>query len=367
MGNTSAAQHYKQAQPILKTVWYAAGTAVHKGQGFCYNRDYGTATDAEEARGQFVEDPSPENNRAFAGVAVKDYAAVTGGFPMVIAEPGSVVPVLCGVDTTAWTSSARGTIVTCSASEADPGWFTQAGFPGRGTAEALQTTTAGCIAEFLDGSATSAWSSPLLTITETALGTKVAAATDPKIVVLGGADAATGGSVTTGEMAVVGIYDATYATADTVTITTDIGNVDVTGYAVDGYPTVLAYLQTGEESGLQEFVSSQDNSAATGRAAFVTSMVGGVTYLCGGYTQAADCAFTLANGTIRGEVKAFKNVGVLTTKGYVVTVTSGKYTITNDANGALATLSFLLGTSSAMLQWSGNAWVLLEWTGAVPA
>jgi len=178
----------------------------------------------------------------------------------------------------------------------------------------------------------------------------------------GGADDTAGGDATTGEMAVVGVYTVASApTADTITIATDIGDVDCALYVIDSSEhVVLAKLLDGEESGLQQVISPKD-------AVAISSMIGGVTYVCGGYTMAADSTFVLADGTYEGLKKAFVGLGTLTTKDYVITVTSG---LQGDVSTGLATLSIDAASEVAVLLWGGNfglgtagEWTILNQAG----
>jgi hypothetical protein len=227
-----------------------------------------------------------------------------------------------------------------------------AGQPGRGSAIALQTQAASAGGDVafasLDGTATSSWSSPSLTITKTGIGTACGfgdSSIDPTeflVVVIGGADNATGGDASSGELATVGTYAVVTApTADTITIATDIGDVDVTLYVIKNtYPTILAYLEDGPESGCLEVLTPQDATAAQ-------SMVGGTTILTGGYTMAADSTATLADGVRNGLRKSYCGLGTLTTKSYVVTASGAidddggaAGTITINAAGEYITLEF---------------------------
>jgi hypothetical protein len=327
--------------------------------GLCYDLDIvttttgETATDAWGRRGNSIAVPDSTNNLAFAGVASQNYTAKANGQLIDFYMPGGMAEIAVGVDTVI-----NSTMLTCSVNSADAGRFTLQGLPGRGSALALQTlasATGGDLAhQNFAGTATTGWSSPSLTITSTGIGTACGfgdSSIDPTeyvVVVLGGADDAAGGDATTGELATTGAYAVVTApTADTVTIATDIGDVDATIYVIKNtYPTVLAYLFDGEESGLQEVITPQDATA-------VQSMVGGTTILCGGYTMAADSTATLADGTRIGQHKAFAALGALTTQDWLLTVTSGLQM----SGAALATLEFDAANDFAELVWSsaGNS------------
>lgn len=356
MDNRISAHHYNQAKGHKASVWFSGSTALKKGMGVCYNLDTYTAlsgqavTDAWGRRGNEVQLPGTSNNLAFAGVTTQAYTAKTGGQRIDIWIPGSICEVACGLPTVI-----NSTRLTCSVNSADAGRFTLDGFKGRGSALALQTkaNAAGADITFysLDGSATAAYAASVTTITKTGIGTACGYGDDDidptefVVVILGGADDATGGDASSGEMATTGEYAVlTAPTADTITIATDIGDCDVALYVIKNtYPTVLCYLEEGPESGLQEVISPRDALAAQ-------SMVGGMTFLAGGYTMAADSTAVLADGIVEGQLKGFAGLGALGTQDWLLTVTSGLKL----AGTALATLEFDAATDVAVLQWFGN-------------
>lgn len=339
-----------------RKVYFTGSTALKKGMGLCFDRDYYStnegeaATDGTELRDHRVEVPSTTNNLRFAGVCVKDYPAKAIGQEIEIWEPGGLAHILIGQDATLASGATAGTFMTCSASATDSGRFTFMGLMGRGSAQVLETDASGALFTSIDGSATAATSGGVNTVTKTGIGTACGYGgtfvTGARCVILGGADDTAGGDATTGEMATVGIYTVLSApTADTITIDTDIGDVDVALYVLDANEhTVLAYLYDGVESGLQQFISPQDQVA-------VSSMIGGTTFVCGGYTMAADSTFTLADGTQPGLRKCFMGLGTLTTKDYVITVTSG---LQGDVKTALASLAIDAANEYAVLEWQGN-------------
>jgi hypothetical protein len=359
MGTINTVRHYNQYPARKGRAWFPGSTQVRKGMGLCYDLDIvttttgETATDAWGRRGNSIAVPDSTNNLAFAGVASQNYTAKANGQLIDFYMPGGMAEIAVGVDTVI-----NSTMLTCSVNSADAGRFTLQGLPGRGSALALQTLTSATGGDLAHqnfaGTATTGWSSPSLTITSTGIGTACGfgdSSIDPTeyvVVVLGGADDAAGGDATTGELATTGAYAVVTApTADTVTIATDIGDVDATIYVIKNtYPTVLAYLFYGEESGLQEVITPQDATA-------VQSMVGGTTILCGGYTMAADSTATLADGTRIGQHKAFAALGALTTQDWLLTVTSGLQM----SGAALATLEFDAANDFAELVWSsaGNS------------
>ena len=349
-----------QAPAMKYSVWFTGSTAIRKGMGLCYDLDVagtGTgeaATDPWGRRGNLVAVPSTSNNLAFAGYATQAYAAKTGGQRIDINLPGSICLVEVGLPSTIY-SQAAGTIHTVSVNSADAGRSTLQGLPGRGTAIALETLAAaagnGVPFASLDGTATSAWVDPSLTISITGIGTACGYgddtidATEFKVVVLGGADDTTGGDSSSGEMATKGEYAVVTApTADTVTIATDIGDCQVTLYVIKNtYSCVLCQTMDGPESGLQETISPQDNVAAQ-------SMVGGASYLCWGYTVTADSSATLAAGMVNGQRKLFGCLGTSGSQDWVLTITSG---IDNTDGGNCASITFDTAADFLLMEWNG--------------
>jgi len=352
-------RHFNQISAFKRQVWFPGSTEVKKGMGLCYDLDIVTTNTGQTAmdpwcrRGNSVAVPSSSNNHAFAGVATQRYAAKSAGQFIDIWLPGGLAEVAIGLPSTIYSQSA-GNPMTCSINSADAGRFTLQGLDGQGTILPLQTkarANGGDIAfSSLDGSATTSWTSPSLTITKTGIGTACGfgdsdiTPTEFVVVVLGGADNAAGGDASSGELAVQGEYAVVTApTADTITIATDIGDVDVCLYVIkNSYPTILAYLMDGPESGLQEVLTPQD-------AVAVQSMVGGTSFLCGGYTMAADSTATLADGIRNGQLKAFEALGTLTTKDWNLTVDSG---IDVDATG-MAQVLFDAAGEFLVAEWNG--------------
>lgn len=343
-----------------RKVYFSGSTALVKGTGLCFDGDYYSSatgeavTDPCDLRRGVVTLPDSSVNREFAGVVTQNYLARTSGQEVEIWECGGLAMISTGVDTTV-----DSTVLTCSASSADAGRFTKSGLAGRGTALALETDASGSLFESLDGSATTAWVDPSCTITKTGIGT--ASTAGDRVVILGGADDAYGGDATLGEMATKGIYTiVTAPTADTITIATDIGDVDVALYVIPAAEhTVLAYLYDGKESGLQEYISPQD-------AVAISAMAGGVTFICAGYTMAANSTYVLADETNDERRKVFVCLGALGTSDYVVTVTSG---MQKDGSTALATATFDAAQEEVTLEWLGSyggatAGVWVELAGA---
>jgi hypothetical protein len=339
----NAVQYRAQARQSGRRVWFTGDVALDQGVGLCYDLAYGTAATAEQARGSYVCKPTTAYNYAFAGATTESYPAVTGGQMVEIAEPGSVVEVAAGVDTVVNT-----TILTCSASAADAGRFTKAGFMGRGSALALQTKTV-CIGSSWDGTATVNGT----TLTKTGAFTN-ATAGDRVYIVGGGSDttAATAGLYT--------IASVTNANVVVLSSSASSESCNVAFYCISGNVKVLALLLGGgvgpgpdDESGLQEVVTPVDNTAAQ-------SMVGGMTYVAGGYTiTTGNSTATLAD-SVRGNYskKGYTGLGTITTQAYAITVTHGKQL---NKSTALTGISINAAAEVAYLYWLDSMWVL-DWS-----
>lgn len=333
----------------LRDVIYEGTTDLFKGQGLCYNFDKGTATDADGNRMNYVELPSTTNNRWFAGVTVQSYKADPAGFRIItIAEPGSVAEVAVDQATTLGT-----TVLTCSTVTGHKGIFSYAGLMGRGTAIALQTKAAattgpvGAISASTDGSAVT--SADGVTITKTGLFAN--ALVGDYVYVLGG-----GTKDSSAVQATQGRYTIVTRTSDDVVVVdrSICVSAAISIVVVRKNPTVLAWLCDGEESGLTEWVSPKTAAAAQ-------HMVGGTTFVAGGMTMADDSTATLANGTRLGERKYVVCKGTLTTKDWVLTVTTG---VKNDGTTAITTITFDAAAEQALFEWTGPQWSLVSFKGA---
>ena len=341
------------------TVWFPAGTALRKGVGLCYapfktgTGTGETATDPWGRRGNDVVVPSTTYNRYFAGVTRQAYAACAGGTLVEIDLPGSITEIAVGLATAIGASPLDGTMLTCSVSSADAGRFTLQGMPGQGSAIAMETLAradGGDIAfASIDGSMTTVWTT-VTTISKTGIGDACGYddddidPTDFVITVIGGGTTTTGlVPVTVGEYAVL-----TAPTADTITIATNISTASdasaIAGYVIkNSYPTILAYLQDGEESGLQQVITPDNDTA-------VEMMVGGTTFIAGGITIAADSTDVLDDYTSEGLKKAIAGLGTLGTSDFVITVTSGVVA----ANTALASITINAAGEFVTTEWRGG-------------
>jgi len=351
--------YIKQAGSSKGVFWCTETTALKKGHGMCFDLDYATTDTGETATDPFgkrgmkvVQKPSSTNNMAFAGVLTQDYPARPAGQIVELSLPGG-----CAMVAARFAATINGESLACHAGGADTGIWGLRGFSGRGSAIPLQTLTAAAGGDLahtiLTGVSTSSYSSStgLTTITSVAGGTAVGygdddiTATDFEVTVLGGADDTHGGDATDGELVTKGVYPVVEAvSANTFTISGDIGDCDVAITVTKKDLLILAYLEDGQESGLLEIVTPQD-------AVAVQSMIGGVTLACGGYTMAADSTAVLADGLVEGQLKGFGGLGTLTTKGYKVTFTSG---VQEDHSTAIATCLVDAALETIVVQWAGN-------------
>lgn len=148
--NQSINAYYKVPNVITEVVKFEGSTALLEGMGVCYNSDYGTASAFDGSRMNRVELPSSSNNMFFAGVVARAYPAVAGGQFIEIYKPGSVCNILVKSDTTVNVG-----IITCVAGGTSAGYFSGSGQVGRGSAQPLQTVTAGsgslCLARLMEG------------------------------------------------------------------------------------------------------------------------------------------------------------------------------------------------------------------------
>lgn len=354
--------HIKDGRGILAMVWYEGTDALYQGEGVCYNTDYGTATDADGRRCNRVERPTAANNRAFAGVAVRNYSAKAGGQFVEVFEPGSkCVPVALGVDTVIDTGlitfavAGRYNIGVSYGLKTDAGRFHTGKFKGRGSAIPRQTKTA-----LLEASMTGAWSLATDGVTLTVVSTTGLAAGDT-VVLLGGEDDGTG-TVKPGKYAISSITDATTIVLATSAVDVTPGSAATcTGYAYTGNPTALCDLLTGDESGGVEFLNLPNAGGDD-----MPYMTGGVSYVCGGVTLAADADVELAQGTFVGEMKAFHVLGTLTTSDFVVDLVTAGIQI----DGSTALAEFVAGDAAGeycIAEFHGARWFAYDISGMTQA
>jgi len=359
-------QYRKQAY-VKKGLFVYLGTgALKKGHGMCFDLDYlttetgETATDKFGARGlKVVEKPTYANCMAFAGVLTQDYPARTSGLQLVeLYLPGGCAEIAIG----GLSAVINATMVTCQIGP-DAGRFTLGGFKGRGSALALQTKAITAITDLafasLDGTATEATSGTTYTITKTGIGTACGYGADPAdpatqytCVILGGGD---DDEVVTPK--VVNVLTA--PTADTITVSAASGVTPfISLYVYKSNPMILAYLYDGEESGLVEFVSPNDNVAAQ------HLLISGVTFVCGGYTQTTGVSTSvLADGILEGQRKAFAGLGALGGNGYDIAVTSGiQQKVLDEVTTGQAVQGGPLALAGIIID-AAAEFISLDWTG----
>lgn len=202
MPNVSINAHQKQGKIYAEWVWFEGTGALLKGQGVCYNYDYGTATASDARRTNRVELPSITNARYFAGVAARAYTAKSTGQLIEIYRPGSTCEILSKASNTLGTG-----LTTCIAGGTYAGYFQYGGFEGEGTAVPLQTvdrsSTAGtCLAHLQTGPP-----SGLIEV-------YIAAGSTPTLTPAGGAETFMVGGVTIFDTAITLAANSTFTLAD---------------------------------------------------------------------------------------------------------------------------------------------------------
>ena len=301
--------------PIVEWVWYEGTDALLEGEAVCYNTDYGTATTRTPERANRVERPSLSNNKAFAGVAARDYAARSTGQLIEIYVPGSKgVNVALNVDTVIDTGLLT---FTAGAAGSHRGRFYSGKHRGRGSAIPRQTVTA-ILEEDLLGAVWTVDKDDGITITMTS--TAGLSAGDTVILFGGEMEEAADKYIIPGKYAIASITSTTVLvlTSSCIEGTADADLLAI-GVAYTGNPKCQADLLTGDESGGIDFLVPP-NVGSTG----LTYMVGGLSYIIGGITLGADADVDLAQGTYPGELKTFLLMGDLATYDFTIDlVTAG--------------------------------------------
>jgi len=339
--------HVNQENGILETFWYTGTDALMQGEAICFDTDRGTATSLDRKRNNYVERPSTSNNLAFAGVAVRDYSAQSGGQMVEVYRPGSRgVYVALGVDTVVDT----GQLTFQVGGGAGAGRFVVAGFPGCGSIIPRQTVTA-----VIESSMIGAWSLDAAGTTLTMSSTTGLSVGD-SVILVGGEDDGTG-VVVPGKYTILTIPGTTTVTIASAVDTTAAGALLCTGYAYTGNPKCQADLSTGDESGGAEFVSTPED----GGAAVMTIMAGGFTYVCGGVAVGTAVANgALAEGTYPGARKGLAGLGTLTGFGVTVTPAATGYKVTG---ATLTTVTIDAADEIWTGVWAG-AWACASLKGA---
>jgi len=340
--------YFKQANKIIEWVWYSGADALFEGEPVCYNSDYGTATAVDGRRHNHVERPSTSNNRSFAGVAVRDYHAVSGGQFIEIAVPGSKgVNVALGVDTVIGTG-----VLVFTAGAGSACRFVSGKYLGRGAAVPRQTVTA-----LIESGMTGTWSLATDGKTLTVADTTGLAAGDTVVLLSSEVEDATK-KVTPGKYTVASVTDGTTLVLATSAVAdTPAAAITCTGYAYTGNPKCQADLLTGDESGGAEFVTAV-NAGVVG----LPYMVGGITYLCA-TDISADADVTFAQGTLPGETKAFLCLGTVGTSDYTIDLATNGLDI--DGDSALAEVNAIdAAGDGAYLIFTGSRWRCVDLAGA---
>lgn len=344
--------HIDAPNVIMERVWYGGTDALKRGEGVCYNTDYGTATTAEASRGNRVERPTTSNNMAFAGVAVQNYPASASGQFIDIYVPGSkCVPVALGVntviDTGLLTFGVCGLcdIGTDGGDGSDGGRFYNGKYKGRGSAIPRQTVTA-----LLDDGSLGLWSLATDGVTLTLDGAVSTIVAGDTIVLLGGEDDGTG-CVVPGKYTVASVTSTTILVLSSSAVdTTPAGALTCTGYAYTGNPTAICDLLTGDESGGVEFLNIP-NAGVVG----MPYMVGGLSYVCGNLTLAADVDITFAQGSLSGDKKAFILLNDLATSDFTLDLATAGYKLAGTADLAdIATIDD--AGDGCFLEFGGSKW-----------
>lgn len=336
--------------PIVEWVRYEGVDALKEGEAVCHNTDYGTAANVDGRRHNHVERPSLDNNGAFAGVAARDYAARSTGQLIEIYIPGSKgITVALGVDTVLGTGLLT---FVAGAVGSHRGRFYSGKYAGRGSAIPRQTVTA-----VLEADMTGAWSLATDGVTLTVTSTAGVTAGDT-CVLLGGEMEDASKYVVPGKYTIASVTDAADLVLSASAVNaTPAAAVTCTGYIYTGNPKCQADLLTGNESYGVEFISMLNAGGDD-----VVHMVGGVSYVCGELTLAADAEVELAQGVLPGDLKCFICLGAMTTSDFVIDlVTAG---IQLDGATALAEINAIdAAADAAYLQFQGARWFTQDLAG----
>lgn len=364
------------ARGTKRTVIYTGSIDLVKGQGLCYDRDYGTAANADGNRDVYVELPTPSNNLWFAGVCCENATADASGKTVVeIWEPGSVCEIAILPTATVGTSRFTALVASSTVSKAS-GMFVEAGFEGRGSALALQTkaaltgtsdTSIAPCSSSLAGVGVLTVSGTSYTLVSSGAFTNLSATLtgEEYVYIVAGAvdNQGSGASIapTAGRYKITTRTDANTVVLDPAGSAPASATCDVAFYCVRGVPTVLAKLDDGKESGLVEWISiTTDGSGTTANPC----QVGGVTRIFGGFDlDVGNAIDTLANGTYAGQKKSYKLMGAITTSDYVLTITTG---VCINPAGADATAAYQVCATVTMdaaadevyAEWTGSTWVV---------
>lgn len=340
MPDHSTNSYIGQGRVFAEWVWYEGADKLRKGEGLCYNSDYGTASNSNGERLNRAERPKPGNNLMFAGVAAHDYSAKSGGQFVEIYNPGSVCPVAIGQDVTIDT----GLITAQAGSNGEAGRFAFEGLPGRGSAVPLQTVSDAIKERDIATNSQGALSTDGVTLTVTDSSDFEVGGT---VVIVGGEDeGGTGNSehVVPGKYGIAAINsDTEIELAESAVSGTPGSALNASYYVYNVNALALCKLLDGAESGLVEVVNPSDD----GGSSDLSFMQGGKTYI-----HAVDCSSNsqgeLADGEFFGERKAFEALEAISTNSVVVGfATNGKQLATGSSSTSLLTLASATFSSSA--------------------
>jgi hypothetical protein len=345
----SVNSHIAGSNRVVEWVWYSGADALLEGEALCYDILNGTAANKNARRGNAATRPSSSNNKAFAGVVARDYPACATGQFVEINVPGSKgVNIALGANVTL----NQGFLTFTVGSAGEAGRFVKGGLAGRGSALIRQTVADAVLEENTAGGWSLATDGVTLTVTDTSdfsIGDTV--------VLLGGEDEGADKAVVPGKYKISSITSGTVVVLSTSAVgATPSAALTCTGYVYTGNPKCQADLMDGNESCGVEFISLPN--AGGDNQAYIK---GGISYVCGGITLAADAECELANGVNYGEVKGFVLLGTLTTSDFVVDLVTPALML--DGSTALNEINAIdAGGDGVVLEWNGS-WSILSLTG----
>ena len=320
--------HHKQAPSIkIREVFLPDNVAIKRGEGLCYKVDWTNdqyaATDKAYQRGRTVVRATPTYAGHFAGVACQDYEAKLGGQNIQIFEPGSECEIWCLGASPLSTSVTPGMQTCCSCGDGDRGAFTRPSVSGgRGTATILQGATTAIVVGQEGDSRYCSWdaSEHKLVDDTVASGIFSTVAVGDIVHILSGGNS---GQTSAGYQAAPGEYIVSAVASDglSITLSTDIAAQDLTCVCFiisRGRPTVLARLNDGLESGLQQWVQLENSSYPVSISECGTNYIGGNQKLAADVSVALGVTGRFCDPQVPRV--GFHLHGNLTTNDFVVTV-----------------------------------------------
>lgn len=345
MHGKSAHQH--AAKTILKSVILPANVALKRGEGCCYQVDFTdsqyAATDKAFERDQRIVRCTPTYAGHFAGVAAETYEARPYPRQVTIFEPGSVCEILCFGASPLAVAVTVGQQTCCSCGEGDRGAFSRPSVSGgRGTATILQGANAAIVVAQEGDSRYCSWSTATNQLVDDVVGTGIFAGVEvgDLVHILSGGSSS---SSAAGHQAAPGVYTVTAVGDDdlSVTLSSSIATLDLTCVffiITRGYPTVLAKLNDGEESGLQQWIQLENTAFPVSISECGTNYVGGNQKLAADVTVQLGVTNRFCDPQV--PKVAFHLHGALTTADFVVAVDGAAACATYD--GASPVVDFEL-------------------------